>query len=229
VIYSDTRDKRTGQKFAVDLLLARASVVFLGMMTLFLSATSAQSPHLNGHGAMSAQDIQKIVVGPLSSSSSTGACPDLAAGSTITAPTDLYSQNGVLEVTLNLQTDVDAAGRQRYCYVTNTGLVSPNLRVNPGDTLLIHFYNQLPAGLIPVVPQVMPSMPGMDSMSHGLTNGMAAGMRVILHGTPQAGAYPSITVAMDFRDPNIVGTFVYHCHILQHEDAGMMGVACPSF
>jgi hypothetical protein len=37
------------------------------------------------------------------------------------------------------------------------------------------------------------------------------------------GAYPSITVAMDFRDPNIVGAFVYHCHILQHEDAGMMG------
>jgi hypothetical protein len=28
---------------------------------------------------------------------------------------------------------------------------------------------------------------------------------------------------MDFRDPNIIGTFVYHCHILQHEDAGMMG------
>jgi len=37
------------------------------------------------------------------------------------------------------------------------------------------------------------------------------------------GAYPSITVRVDFRDPNIVGTFVYHCHILQHEDAGMMG------
>jgi hypothetical protein len=27
---------------------------------------------------------------------------------------------------------------------------------------------------------------------------------------------------MDFRDPNIIGTFVYHCHILQHEDQGMM-------
>jgi hypothetical protein len=36
------------------------------------------------------------------------------------------------------------------------------------------------------------------------------------------GAYPSVKVRMDFRDPNIVGTFVYHCHILQHEDAGMM-------
>ena len=37
------------------------------------------------------------------------------------------------------------------------------------------------------------------------------------------GAYPSVKVRMDFRDPNIVGTFVYHCHILAHEDGGMMG------
>ncbi len=36
------------------------------------------------------------------------------------------------------------------------------------------------------------------------------------------GPYPSITVRMDFRDPNIAGTFVYHCHILDHEDGGMM-------
>lgn len=35
--------------------------------------------------------------------------------------------------------------------------------------------------------------------------------------------YPSIKLRMDFRDPNIVGTFPYHCHILQHEDGGMMG------
>ncbi|HMG86675.1 MAG TPA: multicopper oxidase domain-containing protein [Terracidiphilus sp.] len=36
-------------------------------------------------------------------------------------------------------------------------------------------------------------------------------------------AYPSVRLRMDFRDPNIVGTFVYHCHILEHEDKGMMG------
>jgi FtsP/CotA-like multicopper oxidase with cupredoxin domain len=35
--------------------------------------------------------------------------------------------------------------------------------------------------------------------------------------------YPSIRLRMDFRDPNIVGTFVYHCHLLEHEDKGMMG------
>jgi hypothetical protein len=28
---------------------------------------------------------------------------------------------------------------------------------------------------------------------------------------------------MDFRDPDAVGTFVYHCHLLEHEDGGMMG------
>jgi FtsP/CotA-like multicopper oxidase with cupredoxin domain len=38
-----------------------------------------------------------------------------------------------------------------------------------------------------------------------------------------SGAYPSVTLLMDFTDPDIVGTFVYHCHILNHEDLGMMG------
>jgi hypothetical protein len=36
-------------------------------------------------------------------------------------------------------------------------------------------------------------------------------------------AYPSVRLRMDFRSPLIVGTFVFHCHILEHEDAGMMG------
>jgi FtsP/CotA-like multicopper oxidase with cupredoxin domain len=35
--------------------------------------------------------------------------------------------------------------------------------------------------------------------------------------------YPSIKLRMDFRDPNSIGTFVYHCHLLEHEDGGMMG------
>jgi hypothetical protein len=29
---------------------------------------------------------------------------------------------------------------------------------------------------------------------------------------------------MDFRDPDSVGTFPYHCHLLEHEDGGMMGL-----
>ena len=36
-------------------------------------------------------------------------------------------------------------------------------------------------------------------------------------------AYPSVKLRMDFRNPRIVGTLVYHCHLLEHEDGGMMG------
>jgi FtsP/CotA-like multicopper oxidase with cupredoxin domain len=37
------------------------------------------------------------------------------------------------------------------------------------------------------------------------------------------GPYPSVKLRMDFRDPDIVGNFLYHCHILKHEDMGMVG------
>ena len=37
------------------------------------------------------------------------------------------------------------------------------------------------------------------------------------------GPFPSVTLRMDFSNPNAVGTFLYHCHILKHEDMGMMG------
>jgi FtsP/CotA-like multicopper oxidase with cupredoxin domain len=36
--------------------------------------------------------------------------------------------------------------------------------------------------------------------------------------------FPSVKLRMDFRDSNILGTFLYHCHLLEHEDGGMMGV-----
>ena len=32
----------------------------------------------------------------------------------------------------------------------------------------------------------------------------------------------SVTLLVDFRDPVIAGEFMFHCHILDHEDAGMM-------
>ena len=35
--------------------------------------------------------------------------------------------------------------------------------------------------------------------------------------------YPSVRLRMDFRDPNTIGMFPYHCHLLEHEDKGMMG------
>jgi FtsP/CotA-like multicopper oxidase with cupredoxin domain len=37
-----------------------------------------------------------------------------------------------------------------------------------------------------------------------------------------SGPFHSVKLRMDFRDPNTAGTFVFHCHILLHEDLGMM-------
>ena len=44
------------------------------------------------------------------------------------------------------------------------------------------------------------------------------------YNTGKALEYPSVRLRMYFRDPNTVGTFVYHCHLLEHEDGGMMGL-----
>ena len=38
-----------------------------------------------------------------------------------------------------------------------------------------------------------------------------------------SGPYPSVKLRMDFRGRDI-GDFVYHCHILEHEDGGMMAI-----
>jgi FtsP/CotA-like multicopper oxidase with cupredoxin domain len=36
--------------------------------------------------------------------------------------------------------------------------------------------------------------------------------------------YPRVKLRVDFRDPNSVGLYPYHCHLLEHEDSGMMGL-----
>jgi FtsP/CotA-like multicopper oxidase with cupredoxin domain len=42
---------------------------------------------------------------------------------------------------------------------------------------------------------------------------------------PAGGPPGSVKFLIDFRNPDIVGKFVYHCHILEHEDGGMMSIA----
>ena len=38
------------------------------------------------------------------------------------------------------------------------------------------------------------------------------------------GRAPFVTLRIYFTEPDIRGNFVYHCHILEHEDKGMMGI-----
>jgi FtsP/CotA-like multicopper oxidase with cupredoxin domain len=72
-------------------------------------------------------------------------CPRAPAGSVLQDPPTLRSQSGVLEVTLNFKSAVDAQGLTRYCFVSDAGAESPTLHVFPGDQLIIHLHNTLAA------------------------------------------------------------------------------------
>jgi FtsP/CotA-like multicopper oxidase with cupredoxin domain len=75
-------------------------------------------------------------------------CPRPAAGSTVSEPIDLRSEKGVLRVELAFQTFADPDGLTRYCYTYKDGTQSPNLRLHPGDTLILALKNlaSLPSG-----------------------------------------------------------------------------------
>jgi FtsP/CotA-like multicopper oxidase with cupredoxin domain len=103
-----------------------------------------------GRGAVSAQDFAKLTSPQAAGTSGADqVCARYTTGSTISDPPVLQSQNGTLEVTIGFYTVTDSRGLVRYCYVanpgTNTPLEAPTLVVNPGDNLIIHFTNDLPA------------------------------------------------------------------------------------
>jgi len=70
-------------------------------------------------------------------------CPRPEAGSVVTEPEDLRSRNGVLEATLVANDVAEADGSRRYCFTDGGGRESPNLRVSPGDLVVLHLKNAL--------------------------------------------------------------------------------------
>jgi FtsP/CotA-like multicopper oxidase with cupredoxin domain len=70
-------------------------------------------------------------------------CHRPQAGSAVPEPEDLRSQNGELTVDLKIRNEIEADGSLRYCYTTADGRESPNLRVNPGDLLILNLENEL--------------------------------------------------------------------------------------
>ena len=127
----------------------RLGLVFPAILALLLPAASGQAQTQRkypGRGAISAQDLTRLI-----SPAATGTtaadqvCARFTTGSTISDPPVLESQNGVLETTIGFYTVIDSEGLVRYCYVTNNGVEAPTLTVNPGDNLIIHFTNEMPA------------------------------------------------------------------------------------
>jgi FtsP/CotA-like multicopper oxidase with cupredoxin domain len=74
------------------------------------------------------------------------ACPRPLSGSDVSEPEDLRSHNGVLEVTLTFRSSLDAQGHTRYCYIYNDKSQAPNLRLSPGDVLILNLKNEIAGG-----------------------------------------------------------------------------------
>ena len=124
---------------------------FIFPIVLVLSLLAAAAPAQTqrkypGRGAVSAQDLSKLTSpAAVGTTAADQVCARYTTGSTISDPPVLQSQNGVLEVTFGFYTVTDSQGLVRYCYVMNNGVEAPTLVVNPGDNLIIHFTNNLPA------------------------------------------------------------------------------------
>jgi FtsP/CotA-like multicopper oxidase with cupredoxin domain len=82
-------------------------------------------------------------------------CPRPADQGLIPEPEDLRSQNGVLSVELFFRSDVDTLGRTRYCYIYGGEIESPNLRLHPGDLLILTLRNELTAKAARQLPMPM--------------------------------------------------------------------------
>jgi hypothetical protein len=70
-------------------------------------------------------------------------CRQPAPGSAVREPQDLRSRDGVLRVDLTIYDQKQPDGSTRYCYLTPDGVLSPTLRLKPGDLLILRFKNNL--------------------------------------------------------------------------------------
>jgi len=143
-----------------------------------------------------------------------GACPRPAAGSDVTRPPDLFSQNGVLNVALNYFTSVDSVGRTLFCFVTPDGLESPTLHVNPGDAIHIALTNALPP---------VPGAPSMRASDGSTVCGDATmtvtSVNMHFHGTNTSPKCHSDEVIRTLV--NSGETFNYTLHIPKDEPPGL--------
>jgi len=112
-------------------------------------------------------------------------CPRFPAGSTLAAPPDLFSDDGVLTVNFTYETRVDQNGNTLFCFVTDNGTQNPTLHVRPGDLLVINFKNGLSASAAPHGKHAMPDMAVSGSPSDvcGAVTMTATSVNIHYHGT----------------------------------------------
>lgn len=161
-------------------------------------------------------------------------CPRPPAGSTVMPPPDLFSRNGVLNVTFHYFTTVDSAGRTLFCLRTPDGMESPTLHVNPGDTLNVTVTNLVPAPP-PGSPTEVVSNPAdqcgdaimtitsLNVHYHGTNTSPACHGDQVIHTVINSGE--TFQYSLTFPTDEPPGLYWYHPHIHGLAEAAVLGGA----
>lgn len=162
-------------------------------------------------------------------------CPRPAVGSTVAEPEDLRSVNGVLKAELEYRSFVDAQGLTRFCFLTRDGSQSPNLRLKPGEELILNLKNGLPPSTA-----ATPHMAG-HAMAPSCNSGpmTVASTNLHFHGlviAPVCHQDDTLNTAVQPQDPAFEyrfkipvdqppGVYWYHPHIHGFTKAQVLGGA----
>jgi FtsP/CotA-like multicopper oxidase with cupredoxin domain len=160
-------------------------------------------------------------------------CRRPAAGSVAAEPKDLSSAGGVLNVHFDYYTRVDASGRTLFCFETPSGIESPTLHLNPGDTLDLTVTNLLPSS--PGSPNEIVSSAldtcGAAEMTitsvnvhfHGTNTSPKCHADEVIHTLINAGQTFHYRVKFPANEPP--GLYWYHPHVHPIAEAAVQGGA----
>jgi FtsP/CotA-like multicopper oxidase with cupredoxin domain len=161
-------------------------------------------------------------------------CPRPPVGSVAMPPPDLWSRNGVLNVTFNYYTSVDEDGRTIFCFITPDGLESPTLHLNPGDRLNVKVTNSNPppppGSPTEVVSNstdrcgdVTMTITSLNIHYHGTNTSPACHGDQVIHTIINSGETFNYSLVFPTNEPP--GLYWYHPHVHGIAEAAVQGGA----
>jgi FtsP/CotA-like multicopper oxidase with cupredoxin domain len=144
-------------------------------------------------------------------------CGRFTAGSVVSNPPALFSQNGTLNVRFSYQHKFDSANRELFCFMTPDGLQNPTLHVKPGDHLVVTVTNNTPAQPLTMTldpPNCGASRMGNSSVNihyHGTNTSPTCHQDEVIKTVINSGETFQYDVAFPTNEPP--GLYWYHPHI----------------
>ncbi len=184
---------------------------------------------------ISKKNIKQVAASKSRKPSQAMPCARYSPGSIVQEPTNLFSKNGTLELSLAYESNVDEDGNTQFCYRTPSGDRSPTLHINPGDRLVINLTNKTSAKVSGASMQMHADTasscgPGM-MMDESTTNIHFHGANVpptchqdeAIHTMVNAGQ--SFTYSITFPKNEPPGLYWYHPHIHGVSEGALLGGA----